>query len=518
MKRNDALDALRGIAILGMILSGSMAFGNILPAWMFHAQVPPPKHQFDPTIPGITWVDLVFPFFIFCMGAAMPLSLKKMIEASTGFLPVFWLALKRFLLLLFFAFFTQHMKAWVIAENPTAVHHLLSLLAFLILFVIFFRPAKGSWSVGYKIFQALVYAGALFLLFYLPFWGGKGFDFYRPDIILLVLANMAFFGTIFCFLTARTPLVRWLALPLLAALFLAVKEPGDSWIKAVFQLDGVGAVKIDWFYKLYYLKYFFILIPGMMAGEILLKFSTGRSVSADANFSFDTAANTVSQNVVDANAVDTNDAADSTPEHYFSPFRLQLIALIAFLLVITNLVGLYLRHLELNFLVSLFFVLTGRFLIARPPSSYRIAQPKGVPDAEFIFYRNLFSHGSYLLMLGLLVEPFEGGIKKDPSTFSYYFVTAGLAFFTLIFVQVLQQIPLWKKPIRFFALNGKNPMVAYVAGSLVVLPLLQLTGGKYWWDQMNTNAWMGFFKGVVFTTAVSMITIWFVKRKWFWKS
>lgn len=494
MKRNDALDALRGIAILGMILSGSMAFGNLLPAWMFHAQVPPPHHKFDPTIPGITWVDLVFPFFIFCMGAAMPLSLKKMIAASTGFLPVFWLAFKRFVLLLFFAFFTQHMKAWVIAESPTAIDHIWSMVAFLILFVIFYKPAKGSSSIWYKIFQALVYACALYFLASLPFWGGKGFDFYRPDIILLVLANMAFFGSIFCFLTARVPLVRWLALPILAALFLAVKEPGESWVKAVFQFDGVGAVKIDWFYRMYYLKYFFILIPGMMAGEILLKFSSSRSVSAE--------------------AVD----ADVTRKDYFSPFRLQLIALIAFLLVITNLVGLYLRHLELNFLVSLFFVLAGQFLIASSPSSFRLAQPKGVPDAEFIFYRNLFSHGSYLLVLGLLVEPFEGGIKKDPSTFSYYFVTAGLAFFTLIFVQVLQQIPLWKKPIRFFALNGKNPMVAYVAGSLVVLPLLQLTGGKYWWDQMNANAWMGFLKGVVFTLAVSLITIWLVKRKWFWKS
>ena len=37
---------------------------------MFHAQVPPPEFRFDPTVPGITWVDLVFPFFLFSMGAA----------------------------------------------------------------------------------------------------------------------------------------------------------------------------------------------------------------------------------------------------------------------------------------------------------------------------------------------------------------------------------------------------------------------------------------------------------------
>ena len=58
-QRNISLDALRGFAILTMVLSGSIIYSEIMPAWMFHAQVPPPKHIFDPSIPGITWVDLV---------------------------------------------------------------------------------------------------------------------------------------------------------------------------------------------------------------------------------------------------------------------------------------------------------------------------------------------------------------------------------------------------------------------------------------------------------------------------
>lgn len=32
--------------------------------WMFHAQTPPPTYAFNPDVPGITWVDLVFPFFL----------------------------------------------------------------------------------------------------------------------------------------------------------------------------------------------------------------------------------------------------------------------------------------------------------------------------------------------------------------------------------------------------------------------------------------------------------------------
>ena len=76
MKRAYALDALRGYAILTMVLSATIA-GSILPAWMYHAQTPPPDHVFDPNIAGLTWVDLVFPFFLFAMGAALPFSIGK---------------------------------------------------------------------------------------------------------------------------------------------------------------------------------------------------------------------------------------------------------------------------------------------------------------------------------------------------------------------------------------------------------------------------------------------------------
>ncbi|MFR7516715.1 MAG: DUF5009 domain-containing protein [Bacteroides uniformis] len=36
-------------------------------------QEPPPTHAYRPDLAGLTWVDLVFPFFLFAMGAAFPL-------------------------------------------------------------------------------------------------------------------------------------------------------------------------------------------------------------------------------------------------------------------------------------------------------------------------------------------------------------------------------------------------------------------------------------------------------------
>lgn len=61
-------------------------------------------------------------------------------------------------------------------------------------------------------------------------------------------------------------------------------------------------------------------------------------------------------------------------------------------------------------------------------------------------------------------------------------------------------------------------MVAYVAGNLVLLPFLQLTNIKRYWDGMNQDFFMGTMKGILFTAGVSLITVFFVKRKWFWKS
>ena len=77
--RLNEIDLLRGFAVIGMVFSGILPFNGALPAWMYHAQVPPPNHIFDPTLAGLTWVDLVFPFFLFSMGAVIPAVLPQTI-------------------------------------------------------------------------------------------------------------------------------------------------------------------------------------------------------------------------------------------------------------------------------------------------------------------------------------------------------------------------------------------------------------------------------------------------------
>src|SRR5580698_1707486 len=106
-----ALDALRGLAMLAMLLSGQLPFGaNDLPSWMYHAQEPPPAHEWIGTLPGITWVDLVFPFFLFSMGAAFPLALSKRMENNAPPWKLSWFILERGFLLGFFALFVMAIR------------------------------------------------------------------------------------------------------------------------------------------------------------------------------------------------------------------------------------------------------------------------------------------------------------------------------------------------------------------------------------------------------------------------
>lgn len=81
-----------------MVLSGVIP-RNTLPAWMYHAQLPPPTHAFNPNLPGLTWVDVVFPLFLFSMGAAIPLALSRRLATGWDTKRIFLSILQRGFLL-----------------------------------------------------------------------------------------------------------------------------------------------------------------------------------------------------------------------------------------------------------------------------------------------------------------------------------------------------------------------------------------------------------------------------------
>ena len=268
-RRAYALDALRGLAILGMILSGQMPFGeNALPAWMYHAQVPPPEHKWVATIAGITWVDLVFPFFFFALGAAIPLALSRRLEqGGTEVARWLCLSLSGACCSRFSPSMSRPSGPMSSATIPPSQTWLIGLLGFALV-VSGAHPAAGAWPAAWRWgIRVGGWVGAVALLALLHYPDGKGFSLGRSDIIIVVLANMAVFGSLLWWLTRDQPAAALGVLGVLVAIRLSnMPHPIEGWVSDIWRWSPV-----PWMYQLYYLQYLFIVVPGTIAGDLLLR-------------------------------------------------------------------------------------------------------------------------------------------------------------------------------------------------------------------------------------------------------
>lgn len=460
--RSQSLDALRGISILLMVLSGSIAFGGVLPGWMYHAQEPPPQHIFRPELPGITWVDLVFPFFLFSMGAAIPLAYRKRMQKGEPKWSMVVHSCGRFLLLAFFGLFLPHANPRLLSEGTetTVYGCLLSLCAYAFLFLVYCRWG-GKWQLVIK--AVLISSGLIFFWLY-PFSGG-GFNTSNSNIIIILLADMALFGGILWVFTSANPLIRIGVLPFIMAVLLAGNTSGtiNSYI--------FNFTPAPWLYQFFYLKYLFIIIPGTIAGDWMLKHIT--------------------------------EGKTSSGGHSAYPAAFLLAGII-----ISNIAFLYLRWLFLNLSITL---LLGGMLVF-------LFREAGYFNRTSLIFGNFLKAGLYLLLLGLFFEAYENGIKKDHSTYSYYFVCSGLAFLALLLFNMLEMKKAFPGVFKWLSDTGKNPMIAYSTGSLFLIPLLKLTRLDVFIDQLNSNAAEGLFRGIIFTSVVSAVTVFFTRKKLFWRT
>ncbi|WP_407569195.1 DUF5009 domain-containing protein [Deinococcus altitudinis] len=87
--RLSSLDAWRGLTILLMLLVNNVTLGALTPQQLQHA----------PWSGGITLTDLVFPWFLFCAGAALPFSLAASHKAGLSGWPLVWKLVVRTVLL-----------------------------------------------------------------------------------------------------------------------------------------------------------------------------------------------------------------------------------------------------------------------------------------------------------------------------------------------------------------------------------------------------------------------------------
>ncbi len=466
--RAAALDALRGLAIIMMVLSGIIPY-RVLPSWMYHAQVPPPTHTFDPSIAGITWVDLVFPFFLFALGVAIPLALGRRLAsgASRGLLVKDLTA--RAALLLFFAVFLQHVRPGsvgggaVYEASAPAWPWIVALLGFACLWGILLRLPQAWPRLLQLGWRAGGWLGALALLATLRYPDGSGFQLGRYDIIIVVLANMALVGSVVWLSTRSRPGIRYGVLAFLAAAIIAGREPG--WVRPLMETSILEGL-----FRVYYLKYLFIVVPGLFVGEWLADWMRSESTGV--------------------------------PE-WTRPAAV-LLATLGIVLQVLVVVGLFAR------LTPWVVAGSGALGIAA------LWLTRHAASADAVLVRQLWRWGLFWLLLGLVAEPFEGGIRKDHSTFSYYFVTVGLAMPLLASLMLI--ITRFGRKMDILVANGQNPMVAYVAFGNFLLPVLTLTGIAALAEALTLSPWMGALRGALYTLVVALLVWGTVRQRWFWRT
>lgn len=543
--RAHALDALRGYAIITMVLSAMEAF-SVLPRWMYHAQVPPPDHVFDPTIYGITWVDIIFPFFLFSMGAAIPLSLGRQHAKGESIMKLTWKTVQRWVKLTFFAIFIIHAFPFMLGYEQEWMRYAMPIFFFILLCLMFMPNPFGLSPYKARAITWSAYLVAVGFMLLQPYAGGAPFRLTDSDCIMLILANVSLTGSIIYLLTIGHPLRRLALLPFLVALFMAA-HTANSWPALLIHTSW-----LPWLYLPAYQEYLLIIIPGTVAGEWIaqwLEKMKANDTSKGLVKSYQKKSEAVLENgnplnggreavLENGNGVKNDEKAVLENENKVRTRSEEMkekenalalpVALLSLALIVVNVVLLFGRHLVANLVATMVLTaLTAWLLRSRREASSQEAAKQEVSNQKsssipasptLHFWQRLSSAGAYLLLLGLCLESYEGGIRKDDVTLSYLFVTCGLAFYALLLLTVVCDH--WH--VRWLCapleMVGKNPMVAYVSASMVIIPVLILTHIYPYIDALSSQPLTGFLKGVLLTALCMALTAWFTHKRWFWKT
>ncbi len=463
-----SIDVLRALAIIGMVLSAHifLSWNKDLPAYLFHAQVPPPDFVFNPSIAGITWVDLVFPFFLFSMGAAIPLSLSRKRESGASIFSIVLSVVKRSALLVIFALVMGNTQMHILKEalGSTVISALLTVAVWLSLFVLFARlPQLSERRVRQ---MNLLGLGLLVLIMVVYKLLGVELSLYRSDIIILILANVTLFGSLIWLLTHNNIVARLVAIALLVSIKFSSDIDG-SWVQTF-----ANYTPAPWLYRMIFLQYLCVVLPGTIVGDMIIKAQQSSDLSKiiERKKSF----------------------------------------LSASLLLLANVVAvvwaLFAREVALSVVITIASALIVWILIRR------------ANGATEQLLKKLFSTGFLFLILGLILEPLDGGIKKADANLSYMFVTTGMAAYVVMASTVL--IHSFKVNMKFLVECGQNPMIAYAAAGYVIVPLLTIVNEFVHipWIFGGGGIIGALGKGVITTLLMMIFTVAFTRRKIFWRT
>ncbi len=465
--RVRSVDTLRGFAILGMSLSGMVAWSE-LPAWMYHAQSPPPSRVFNPKVYGITWVDLVFPFFLLSMGMAIPFALTKAAESGLSLWKLIGRLLQRGTLLFLFAVLCQHFRPNVITTKPDQDTFLWVLGGFFAMLFAWLRPPKRepAWS-GYLL-NAIGFLAAAALLWNRTFPDGTPFRWDRSDIILVVLANVSVSGGLVWWLTRLNPMARMAVLGVVAGFVICAPMGGIA--KAIWDWHPNP---IGYFLQPSYHKYLLIVLPGTFIGDRILRAKQEESIEEQ--------------------------GTGRWPAHWFA--GLLFLSIIAMVGACVGLLG---RDIPATLGILGSVAVTLLLATYKPVS----AQEK--------MLRDLVGWGIALLAIGLMVEPVDGGIRKDSPTLSYYFVTAGLGTWFVVGLTAAHASKAFDILLTLVRRTGENPILAYACITALVPAIAGLGGLESWvgtlrFEKFAGNPWVVVAWGGVKTLFIACLCALFAR-------
>ncbi len=455
MKRYLPLDILRGITIFGMILTAIAPYG-VLPAWMYHIQNPPPMHQLDMSISGLSWVDLVFPIFLFCMGVAIPLAGRR---KEVGNYKYVLSSFERFFMLWIFSYLYVFLDFSSINNIWAQIATMGGFAALFPLYLVIKNQPQNKVRairvVGIILIAALIIIGHCCF--------GEVISLQRRGIIIFLLAFIYLFASLIWYFTKNRPVLRGVILAVIL-LFTIVTQ--------YYNLPSIAYSNpnIRWWFNFEYIYFLLLVIPATFVGDII----------------------------------------------YFYKMALKD----------EEKVGKLVRW--VSFFVILFFIiycLIAFYYNNEPIKMTRKLLPfiAAIVFTFLLFALKAKTHNTIVIIsfimffMGIMIEMFDGGIKKVPCTISYCFITGSITALMLVMIDLLN---IKNSSTCFLSGAGENPLMSYIAFSNFILPLMNATGLIHLYKACYPIGmpWIGTLRAFIAVAITLYLVALLSRRKIYWKA
>lgn len=459
-RRALSLDALRGLLLVVMTFGFTVAV-DMYPSWMYHRQFPTGEEFVAAA--GLTWRDIAYAGFLFSMAAALPLTLSRRIAKGEKEVGILMSVLRRGFMLLVFALIIGHANTYFIGYTQTG--RALAIAGFVILAMVFTRR-RSDWNPAvFRVVNLVGWAAAILFLLFSPALYGKGLDIKRIDDIIVGLAFAAVVGSIVWYTTRNNINWRLGFLALCMAGYLGAKGNGwvaDWWWSETFPFFHLGQLTL-----------MAVVIPGTIAGDHLLRWmQTPQDPRGDLL--------------------------------YWSNARILGLAFVSALIAPVVVVGLDNRWVAETTEVVLGIIAGGIVLVWSPKT-----------ESERLI-RSLFVWSALWLMTGLILEPFENGIRKVPDTLSYFFTVTGLV--GMLLVSLVGVVDLLRRPKWVNALIdvGHNPLLTYVLFTVLINSILEMIPAAR--GVLMGSPELAMLRSVIMTVLVILIVRWTTRKGIFWRT